>query len=280
MTRLDDFTLQHQFIDLDYADQPYRAAYFQVGEGPLLVFLHGFLGSGLTWRSLLPYLHRDYQCICIDLLGFGQSAKPQIRYDIATLVTFMRQALDILEIEPYGIVGHSLGGWVAVAYALAYPGSVQGLMLVAPAGIRDDSFCGRYDALRPLLWQTPLVDVGLAMAAPVARVLGQAATFQQLRRWRQELQQQPAARSFLVERLRPEDAIDTVEQHLYQLQLPVLVVAGDRDDTIPLWHCQTYATEIPNAQLVVIPNGSHALPQDHAPELAQALRVFTKGLNR
>jgi pimeloyl-ACP methyl ester carboxylesterase len=230
------------------------------------------MGNGECWRSLVTHLQP--RCICLDMLGFGESSKPMIRYDIALLVDFVHQFTQALNLDSFIIIGHSLGGWVGAAYALAYPQSVKGLILAAPAGIRDDSFCGRYDSLLPILWRTPVVDWALAVAKPFARVLGKQEDLAQICWFRRELNAQPAPRSFLVDRLRPEDAIDTVEKKIYQLNLPTLVITGDRDETIPLWHSQTYAAEIPGAQLVILPNADHALPQQYARELAEQILPF------
>jgi pimeloyl-ACP methyl ester carboxylesterase len=165
-------------------------------------------------------------------------------------------------------------GWVASAYALAHEESVKALILAAPAGIRDDSFCGRYDALRPLLWQTPIVDGMLWLAKPLANVVGQREGLERISWFRRELNAQPAARSFLVDRIRPEDAIDTVEKEIHRLRVPTLVITGDRDETIPLWHSQTYASEISGAEIVVIPGADHALPQGYASEMAAHILPF------
>ena len=250
------------------------AAYLEMGSGPTLLLLHGFLGTGSCWLPLMEKLRSHYRCISLDLLGFGNSAKPAIRYDIAKEVAFVRQVVEVFNLGSCYIMGHSFGGWVAAAYALQYPNEVKGLVLAAAAGIRDDSFCGRYDHLRPLLWPTPVVDWGLSLVKPLAALVGQQAAIAQLSWFRQELNAQPAARSFLLDRLRPEDAIDTVEQQIHQLQVPTLVVTGDRDETIPLWHSQTYATEIPGAQLAIIPDADHALPQKYFNEMAELVLQF------
>lgn len=251
-----------------------QAAYLELGQGAPLLLLHGFLGSSSHWVPLMERLQSQFHCVGLDLLGFGDSAKPALRYDIATELTFVRQFVESQALEPCYILGYSFGGWVAAAYALAYPQAVKGLVLVAPAGIRDDSFCGRYDHLRPLLWQTPVVDWGLNLAQPLVTQFGNASEFEQFRLIRRELMANPAARSFLVDRLRPEDAIDTVEREIQRLQVPTLVVTGDRDETIPLWHSETYANEISGAKLVVIPNADHALPQTHSLELAELVSEF------
>jgi pimeloyl-ACP methyl ester carboxylesterase len=268
--------MTRQILSLDLGSdvgcQP--AAYLSQGQGEPLLMLHGFLGQAACWQPLITQLQSQAWCIGLDLLGFGQSGKPKLRYDVAQEVAFVRQFMARLSLKSCYLVGHSFGGWVAAAYALAYPEAVKGLILVGPAGIRDDSFCGRYDHLRPLLWETPLIDGLLAVARSLSRAIGQKATVDQLTWFRRELMAEPAARSFLVDRLRPEDAIDTVENDIHRLRVPTLVIAGEKDETIPLWHCQTYANTIPGAQLVTIPNASHALPQNHAADLAPLILSF------
>lgn len=213
---------------------PYQAAYQEVGQGAPVIFLHGFMGSSQCWEAVVPLLANHYHCISLDLLGFGQSSKPKLRYDIALLIDFVHQFVQQKGLKAPILVGHSLGGWVAAAYALAYP--VRQLVLVAPAGIRDDSFCGRYQHLRPLMWPTVWVDIVLkSLYLPTKLLrLPQAQALQQILWIRRELKAQPAARSFLVDRMRPEDAVDTVEAKIHQIQAPTLVVAGEQDETIPL----------------------------------------------
>ncbi|MEG4391545.1 alpha/beta hydrolase [Microcoleus sp. BROC3] len=74
--------------------------------------------------------------------------------------------------------------------------------------------------------------------------------------------------------MRPEDAVDTVEKQIYKLQIPTLVIAADSDETIPLSHCQTYANEIPGAELAIIPNSAHGLPQTQAQIMAKLICKF------
>jgi pimeloyl-ACP methyl ester carboxylesterase len=80
------------------------------------------------------------------------------------------------------------------------------------------------------------------------------------------------AKSFLRDRLRPEDAIDTVETQLSEITIPTVVVAAATDETIPLWHCQTYAQGISQAQYHLLTEAGHDLIQTHAAEIAQQLR--------
>ena len=108
----------------------------------------------------------------------------------------------------------------------------------------------------------------------MAIALSQQAALNQILWIRRELNAQPAARSFLVDRMRPEDAIDTVEGAIHAITVPTLVVAGAEDATIPLWHCQTYGDRIPNAQLVVLPEAGHDIPQGHTNRLVEVILPF------
>jgi pimeloyl-ACP methyl ester carboxylesterase len=233
--------------------------------------LHGFMGDRTGWQPLIDRVSDQYCCVSLDLLGFGASGQPPIRYDVPTEVAFVEAVRSHMGLEQLYIVGHSFGGWVAAAYAIAHPERVLGLLLAAPAGIRDDEFCGRYDYLRPLLTGGLWIDWGLRLAGPIAQLLGQAKALQTLRWFRQEIQRQPAAKSFLLDRLRPEDAIDTVETQIHRITAPTTIVIGDRDDTIPLWHAETYGNRIQGAVLEVWPDCDHSLPQRESDRLAQVL---------
>ncbi len=267
--------------------KPYNAAYLEQGTdgGIPIVFLHGFLGDGSNWLPVMEHLP-NHRCIALDLLGFSESAKPDLRYNVWHQVEFVQQCLAALELKKFYLVGHSYGGWTAAAYAIACTtgklglperemppplNALAGLALVAPAGIRDDQFVGRYNHLRPLLWESPWVDLGLKAIAPVSRWLGQQQPFEEIMRVRQALLAQPVAKSFLRDRLRADDAVDTVEQDLNHIQIPTLVIAAAKDDTIPLWHCQTYASGISQAQMHVFPEADHGLLQTEGAAIAEIL---------
>ena len=265
--------------------QAQQAAYRRSGyQGIPVVLLHGFLGDSANWQGVMAEIAQTIaleeppegpmDLIALDLLGFGASSKPPVAYTVAQEVAFLRAVLQQLGLRSCILVGHSFGGWVSAAYAIAYPDQVRALCLVAPAGIRDDSFCGRYNWMRPVLWQTPVVDALLLCARPIAMLLRQTKTLELVCWARRELNRQPAARSFLVDRLRPEDAIDTVEKFISVIVAPTLILAAADDDTIPLWHCETYAQQIVDAELTIIPEVGHGLPQNSPRAIAHSLIKF------
>ncbi len=280
--------MTRQFVQLGQ----YRAAYQSIGSGPPLIFLHGFLGNGDNWQKLWPDLAASYHCIALDLLGFGESSKPELKYTIWHQIEFLQQFIAALQLENFHLVGHSYGGWLSAAYTIAgagvgwdaaktqwaFPASLpnhlpppQSITLIAPAGIRDDSFVGRYNYMKPLLWETPIVDWTISAIRPIARRLGQAKAFEQIDQARTALRAQPVAKSFIIDRLRPEDAIDTVERWLSHITIPTLVIGAAQDTTIPLWHCETYGREVAGARLEIFSDADHDLIQTHHGAIAQKI---------
>jgi pimeloyl-ACP methyl ester carboxylesterase len=268
----------------------YTAAYLEQGQGIPIIFLHGFLGEASAWDLIAQQLSGQFRCIAIDLLGFGESSKPKLKYTIWHQVEFLQEFITAMQLDKFYLAGHSYGGWTAAAYAIAQvetridaqiPNSnLQGIFLIAAAGIRDDSFVGRYNYMRPLLWETKLVDAALTLISPFATLLGKRKQFQTVKHARVSLVNQPVAKSFLFDRLRPEDAIDTVEKDIHRIDVPTLAIAGALDDTIPLWHCQVYADKIPHARLEVLPGAGHALISTHAIKIAQLLQAETISVSR
>jgi pimeloyl-ACP methyl ester carboxylesterase len=259
----------------------YTAAYTTIGSGKPIVFLHGFFGDGYTLAPIARKLADDYHCIGLDLLGFGDSSKPKIRYLIERQVEFLQDFITAKNLSDFHIVGYSYGAWVASAYAIAkekgnLSSTLKGLTLLAPAGIRDDSFVGRYNHLKPLLWDTKLVDVSLDMMVSITTLFGKAEGIKTIRKFRKTITEQPVAKSLLMDRLRPEDAVDTVEKEIDIITVPTLVIAAAEDKTIPLWHSQTYAEKIPGARLEIVPAADHDFIETHSTEVgAKILDYWT-----
>lgn len=105
-----------------------------VGSGPVVVFIHGIASSSLTWTYVVPLLQDRFRCICIDLLGFGESPIPEdSEYRLADHVDAIARTIDSLRLrEPFVLVGHSMGALIAPRYAARHPKRVRRLVLVSP----------------------------------------------------------------------------------------------------------------------------------------------------
>jgi len=120
----------------------YRIHYQDQGQGPVVVFLHGS-GNGASGYSNFKGNYPEiaaagYRCIVPDMIGFGYSDKPDnVEYPLSFFVDCLKQTLDALGVQKATIVGNSLGGAVALGFALAHPGNVERLVLMAPGGLNE-----------------------------------------------------------------------------------------------------------------------------------------------
>ena len=148
-------------IDLVAAPKPGRSIevdgvhlhYVEAGEGPPLLLLHGLNGSTFGFRLLAPYLTPHYRTIALDLMGFGYSDRPQHRdYSLGAQARLVDGFLDALGIERASVLGHSLGGAVAMHLALEFPERVDRLILASSASDSETRRGLRSSRLvRPLL---------------------------------------------------------------------------------------------------------------------------------
>ncbi|RYG68720.1 alpha/beta hydrolase, partial [bacterium] len=135
-----------RYLELNNGGQPVRMAYMDVpsrrafaGEGKQVVLLlHGKNFSGFYWEKPIRALtNAGYRVIVPDQIGFGKSSKPGIPYSFDLLTTNTAKLLDSLKVGKVSVVGHSMGGMVAVKFARKYPQRVQKLVLENPIGLED-----------------------------------------------------------------------------------------------------------------------------------------------
>ena len=105
-----------------------------VGEGPVVVLLHGIASSSVTFQNVLPLIRDTHRCIAIDLLGFGDSPAPQDNeYRVKDHVKAVRATLKSLKLQhPFTLVGHSMGALISARYTARYRSTVDKLVLVSP----------------------------------------------------------------------------------------------------------------------------------------------------
>jgi pimeloyl-ACP methyl ester carboxylesterase len=132
--------------------------YVKVGRGPVLVLIHGILGSRRDWEQLVSLLQRDFTVIAPDLLGHGDSATPRGDYTLGGHAGRLRDLLDLLGVRRATLVGHSLGGGVAMQFAWLFPERCERLVLVSSGGLgRDLSRILWAPTLPGAEWVLPLI---------------------------------------------------------------------------------------------------------------------------
>ena len=107
---------------------------------PLLLLVHGFAGDKDNWSMIAPYLTRDYHVIAPDLPGFGENERnPDLAYDLQAQTARLKAFADALGLSRPHIGGNSMGGWIALRYAIDYPDALASLILLNNAGVNGDN---------------------------------------------------------------------------------------------------------------------------------------------
>jgi pimeloyl-ACP methyl ester carboxylesterase len=261
-------------------------AYRQAGEGPLLVMIHGIAGSSSTWVPVMPLLAERYTVIAPDLLGHGESAKPRGDYSLGAYASGIRDLLGVLGHDKATIVGHSLGGGVAMQFAYQFPQMAERLVLVASGGLGKEvtpllralTVPGTEFVL-PVVLRRELHDV-LGVAGRTLGRLGLRADPFLSEVWSAwaRLTDVRAQRAF-IHTIRA--VIDVAGQRvsardrLYLAhEVPTMIVWGDRDQVIPVSHAHIAHELIPGSRLEVVEGAGHFLPIERPELVDRLLRDF------
>lgn len=238
---------------------------------PPLLFLHGLGSSSSDWALQSHFFSQNYRIFLVDLRAHGRSRHPGGRLTIELMAEDVATLLARLEITSAHVVGLSLGGCVALAMALRHPARVRSLTLVntfarlQPAGLRG---LLRMLTRAWLLLFAPMPVIAAYIAQGLFPKPEQAAYYKSAVA---SLSQNP--KRFYLASSQMLLAFD-VRNQLGQIQCPTLVIAGDRDRTIPLAAKQALSRSIPGAQLRVIPDSGHATPYDQTELFNRALDEF------
>lgn len=234
--------------------------YVETGTGPHIILLHG-LGDDLSvWEQTIPALSQKYHVWAIDQIGFGQSDKPFINYRVAVFVDFLEAFCRKAGIEKATLVGNSLGGWVAAAFAHANPGKVENLILVNAAGYWPQQ-PGIHELTRDQLEQLNVSSLSAWRETMkwmfhddriVTDAFAEEAYAMQLRR-----NDGYTISHFIESLLRREDRLDA---KLREITTPTLVFWTREDEVTPLAIGKAFAKELPNAQTAIIDHCGH-MPQ-------------------
>jgi pimeloyl-ACP methyl ester carboxylesterase len=281
-------TLPSRFDEWQIELHGRRVIYRVAGSGPPIVLVHGMLNSSSHWREVALNLAGDYTVIAPDLIGHGDSAAPRGDYSLGAHAASIRDLLAAVGIDRTTIVGHSLGGGVAMQFFYQFPQRVERLALISSGGLGHDVSPMLRTAALPgisaLLSLTirPRVLAALRQTGDRLRLRGAPAGvyLQALARALRPLESAGAREAFL-QTLRA--VIDVHGQRvsatdrLYLLEsIPTMIVWGERDNTIPLLHGRRAQEAIPGSVFRTLPGAAH-FPHLEAPDgLSELLREFMR----
>jgi len=239
------------------------------GDGPPLVFIHGLGSSTLDWESQIPAFP-SYQVITFDLRGHGRPDKPPGPYSLPMMAADLAGLLQALDIPSAHVVGISLGGGVALQFAIDYPAMVKTLTVVnsGPAlGGTPEQAQMEIDRRVGIVQQLGMRAMGVALAPNLFPKPEHAALREKfIARWAEN---DPTA---YIEATRSMLGWNVMEQ-LGTIQCPTLILAADQDYS-PVAAKEAYVSLIPHAELVVIPETHHAIPMEEPEKFNAALKQF------
>jgi pimeloyl-ACP methyl ester carboxylesterase len=264
----------------------HRMIYRSAGSGPPIVLIHGMVNSSRHWEEVALRLSDRYRVIAPDLIGHGDSAAVRGDYSLGAHAASIRDLLATIGVDRATIVGHSLGGGVAMQFFYQFPQRTERLVLVSSGGLgREVSPLLRGAALpgaAALLWVaahprllSALSDAGGRMRE---RGIAKGVYLQAIARALAPLEQ-PGARKAFLQTLR--SVIDargqrvSARDRLYLLRsFPTLIVWGERDHTIPLAHGRRAHEEAPGSSFETLPRAAHFPHLEDPGGLAAALAGF------
>jgi pimeloyl-ACP methyl ester carboxylesterase len=253
------------------------------GDGPPVVLIHGMVNSSKHWERVALQLADRYTVVAPDLLGHGDSAAVRGDYSLGAHACSIRDLLTTIGIERATVVGHSLGGGIAMQFFYQFPQRVERLSLISSGGLGHQ--------VSPMLRGAALpgaaIGIWLVANRHVRGALDRAGERMRARGSRRGIYlqavaramrplQDAAARHAFLQTLRA--VIDVRGQHvsaidrLYLLgELPTLIVWGERDNTIPMAHGLAAHQLIPNSRFVTLPKAAHFPNLEDPDGLAGAL---------
>jgi len=239
-----------------------QIAYTRKGSGKPLVLVHGYPLDHTIWDEVVPLLENDFDIILPDLRGFGQSGVVESQYKIADMAEDIAGLLDQLGIERTVIVGHSMGGYVALAFANAHPKRVAGVGLIASQASADppERKQGRYDAAEEIMKTgvQPVAESMSAMLTPDKRVQAYVRGL--------IAAQRPAGLAGALKAMAERDDSTSI---LPSFQFPVVLIHGEADELIPVQRAQEIKSTISQATLMELSGVGH-MPMMENPQATTA----------
>lgn len=265
-------------------------AYTDEGKGPeTLIFIHG-LGSYLpAWDKNVAELRQHYRCIAIDLPGYGKSDKTGVTAGMAAYADDVLALMNALKLKQAVLVGHSMGGQIAITVALKAPQRVKKLVLAAPAGFET------FTDQQKQLFKMTVTPESVLKTTPEQVAANFKVNFHQM---------PPDAQYMIEDRLKMAESAqfgaysaavagsvaamvdEPVYEWLPQVQVPTLILFGEQDALIPNRYLNPSLTtkavaesgqrRIPGSQLVMLPEAGHFLQFEQASAFNKTIRDFLK----
>ncbi len=246
---------------------------------PAVILLHGFGSSLETWEPWARRLSGAYRVIRFDLPGFGLTGPdPTGDYSDARSTAILAGLMDQLGVGRADLIGHSLGGRIAWAFAARYPERVDRLVLAAPDGFASPGFeYGKAPAIPPLMRLLPYTLPDALFRANLAAAYGDPATLTDAlaRRYR-DMMLAPGVRGAVLARMAQVRLKDPAPI-LATITAPTLLLWGENDRMIPIANAADYLRDLPHATLARLPGLGHVAFEENPDAALAPVERFLAG---
>jgi pimeloyl-ACP methyl ester carboxylesterase len=231
--------------------------------GELLVCVHAAGSNGNTWHRQLAGLADAHSPLAFDFPGHGRSGGTESLKSIAAYRDCLAGLLDALHVRPCVLIGRSMGGAIAMEYALAHPQRVRALVLVATAA--------RFDLPAAMLETWKNVMLGRAQQPFTTEAFSPKTDFSVMREaWMEQVKTDPRVRYFDLVACNEFD----ITARLGAIKTPTLIVSGRDDGITPPARAEALHQGISGSKLVILEDAGHSVPTEKPAELNQAVRDF------
>jgi pimeloyl-ACP methyl ester carboxylesterase len=267
----------------------HRVSYRTAGSGPVVLLIHGIAGTSEQWANVAPVLAESFTVVAPDLLGHGQSAKPQGDYSLGAYAVSLRDLLIVLGHRRASVVGHSLGGGIAMQFAYEYPVFAERLVVVDSGGLGRDvhpllraATLPGAELVLPLLVHPRVLGLGEAVGQVLARLgLRAGPDIAEMARGYASLGDAEARAAFLHTVRAVIDVsgqrVSAADRLYLTSLLPTLIVWGRKDPLIPVAHAELAHESMPGSRLAVFEGTGHFPHLDEPIRFAALLRDFLEG---
>ena len=242
-------------------------AYTRRGKGTPLVLIHGFPLDHTSWDEVASLLEDQFDIIMPDLRGFGQSTTVETPYTMSNMADDLAGLFDHLGIDKVALAGHSMGGYVALAFAKKYPQRVSGLGLVSSQAVADspEGKDRRYQTAADVAQKgvgivaeamTPKLSADVRVQAFVRAVIER---------------QTPSA---VIGALKAMAEREDLMSHLSSVKFPVVLIHGNADVLIPIERAKEIKAVLPSARFVEVLGAGHMPMMEFAKETAEGLKFL------
>lgn len=242
-------------------------AYDRRGKGAPLVLIHGFPLDHSIWDEVAPLLENDFDLILPDMRGFGESDSTNDTYTMTDLAEDVAALMDHLGIKSAFIAGHSMGGYVALAFAQGHASRVRGLALVSSMASADaaERKAGRYAQA------AQIAENGIGET--VAGMTTKLSADESVQKYVHDLMKKQKPAGYIGSLKAMAERSDTLSV-LTAASFPVTLVHGDADALIPIAKAQEIQTAVPSAKMFALQGIGHMPMMESPQDVAGAMKKF------